>query len=146
MMIIRTFLLAAGIASVSAACTASDPAAARAFEHYEPIRAALSADQMTGIADHATTLAPIAGELAGEDAGKAAERLAAAKDLAEAREQFARLSQELVPIFDAADLSGVSTYRCTMNQQVWAQRGAELQNPYMGQAMATCGVPLRGEP
>jgi hypothetical protein len=30
-----------------------------------------------------------------------------------------------------------------MVNQSWAQRGKDIQNPYMGKSMAACGVPAK---
>lgn len=118
-------------------------AAARAFEPYEAIRVALSADKLDGIAAQAKQLAPLAEETAGAQARAAAERLGAAGDLKAARDAFGVLSQLLVPKFAEAKLPGVHAFECSMVKLPWAQRGNDVQNPYMGKAMATCGNPWK---
>lgn len=123
--------------------TAQTPA--RAFEAYEAARIALSADKLDGVAESAKTLAPLAGELAGADAQQAAERLAASIDLKAARDAFGALSKLLVPKFAEAKLPGVYAFECSMVKLPWAQRGEKVQNPYMGTAMATCGIPFKAK-
>ena len=117
--------------------------AARAFEPYEVVRAALAADRLDGVAAQAAVLAPLADELAGAEAKAAAERLARAADLKAARDAFGALSRLLVPKFRAAKLTGVLAFECSMVKLPWAQRGEAVQNPYMGKAMLTCGIPLK---
>jgi hypothetical protein len=139
--IAAAFLLMAA-ASASAF---TQPDAAKAFEHYEAIRVALAADQVTGLAQHASALMPHAEALGGADARKAAEGLGEARDIKVARERFGALSAALVPKFDAAALDGVYLYTCGMVNQSWAQRGKPVENPYMGKSMRTCGSPYQSK-
>lgn len=115
----------------------------RAFEHYERIRAALAQDTTEDIAAEARALSPLARDIAGDDAGRAATSLAQAKDVERAREQFGSLSQALVPKFLEASLPGVQGFVCSMKQKPWAQRGSTAENPYFGKAMAACGTPIK---
>lgn len=115
--------------------------AAKAFEHYEAIRIALAADELKGVAEHATALAPMAEALGGAEARKATDGLAGARDIKVARERFGVLSSALLPTFNGAKLEGVYLYTCGMVNQSWAQRGAKVENPYMGKSMLTCGSP-----
>ena len=121
---------------------AQDKTAAEAFHHYEAIRAALSADSTKDVADHATLLAPLAGQLAGVAAKTAAEHLAAAKTLDDARTHFGEVSVALVPKFQGAKIPGAHAFICTMKQKPWMQNGEAIANPYYGKAMTTCGSPL----
>jgi hypothetical protein len=131
---------------VPAGAAAQGDTAARAFDHYEAIRTALARDTMENVATNARALAPLAATLAGKDAEAAANRVRAAKDLAEARDQFGNLSLVLVPKFMDAKLPGVVGFMCTMKPNaVWAQKGDALQNPYFGKVMLTCGMPLEKE-
>ena len=115
----------------------------KGFEHYEAIRAALSADTLKGMAEHAAALAPLAAEAGGADAKQATDLLAVAGDLKAARQQFGLLSAALLPTFEKAALADVYFYTCSMVNKSWAQRGKPVQNPYMGKAMLTCGVPAK---
>lgn len=78
------------------------------------------------------------------DGAGAAERMAAARTLDEARREFGEVSRALVAIA-AADprVRGAQRlFSCPMvggNYGKWLQPGATLENPYMGQAMLTCG-------
>jgi len=123
--------------------TAATPAA-QAFDHYEAIRVMLSQDKIDTISTHANALAPLAGQLAGKNAQAAAERVAAAKTLDSAREQFGVLSTALVPKFLDAKLPGVHAFMCPMKNLPWAQRKLMLENPYYGKAMLTCGNEITG--
>ena len=115
---------------------------AQAFEHYELVRAALAADNLTEAAPHAKALADTAEGAGGAPAKKAADALAAAKNLEDARKQFGELSTILVPVFQAEAIPGTSAYMCPMKQKPWMQRGDKMANPYYGKAMLTCGTPL----
>jgi hypothetical protein len=114
----------------------------RAFEHYERIRTALAQDTTLGVADEARALAPLAGEIAGEQAAHAAAAVGEAKDIAAARERFAAMSDVLVPKFLDAGLPGVRGFICSMKGARWAQRGVSPANPYYGKSMLTCGTPI----
>ena len=117
--------------------------AAQAFEHYEAIRKALAEDSMTGVAQHATELAPLAEKIGGASARSAAQALAAAKSIDDARKHFGALSETLVPKFMEAKLPGVEGYACPMrDNKPWVQKGKEIQNPYLGKSMPGCGAPI----
>lgn len=120
-----------------------DDTVARAFAHYEAIRVALAADKVTDIARHAADLAPLAEKLGGKDARQSAEMVGAAKELKTAREQFGKLSAALLPAFEKARLDGVNFFTCSMVNQSWAQKGKDVQNPYYGKSMLTCGTPKK---
>ena len=127
----------------SAALSQQERPLERAFEHYERIRAALAQDTTNGIAAEAKALSPLARDIAGEDASRAATSLAQAEDVDKAREQFGVLSEALVPKFLDAGLPGVQGFVCSMKQKRWVQRGAKADNPYFGKSMATCGTPMK---
>lgn len=129
----------------SSVALAQNNTAVEAFRHYEEIRVALSADSTKGIAEHGRMLAPLAATLAGAGAKTAAERLAAAKTLDDARTHFGELSTTLVPKFQAANIPGAHAFVCTMKKTPWMQKGETIANPYYGKAMAGCGSAL-GKP
>ena len=134
-----------GIATVVPAqqptATQTTPAV-QAFEHYEGVRTALSADNYAGVAAHAKLLAGQVEGLGGAEAKKAAGTLAAAKNLDEARAAFGELSTILVPVFQAAAIPGTTAYMCAMKERPWMQRGDRIENPYYGKSMLTCGSVL----
>jgi hypothetical protein len=131
--------LAAGAASAQTAAST----VAQAFDHYEAIRVVLAQDKIETVSAHATALAPLAGQLAGSAAQATAERLASAKTINNARDQFAILSTALVPKFLEAKLPGVHAFMCPMKKASWAQRTNQLENPYYGKAMLTCGTEIK---
>ena len=131
-------------ASASAAAAIQQPLALeRTFEHYERIRTALAQDTTTNVATDATALVPLAREVAGEQAARAAASLAQARTLEQAREQFGVLSDALVPKFLEAGLPGVQGFVCAMKGKRWVQRGAKPDNPYFGKSMSTCGTAVK---
>ena len=70
--------------------------------------------------------------------------VAGATDLATARHAFAELSQALIAIaaVDARVAEGLHLFECPMVEKPnrWLQPSRAIDNPYMGAAMATCGV------
>jgi hypothetical protein len=143
-MTIRSVSLAflAGLLLAVSASAQSSPTA-QAFEHYEAIRAALAQDSVADIAKHATALAPLAEQVGGASVRSAAQQLASAKTLADARKHFGTLSEALVPKFVEAKLPGVQGFSCPMaDNKPWVQRGKEIQNPYLGKSMLDCGAPI----
>ncbi|MEZ5318128.1 MAG: hypothetical protein R2752_12060 [Vicinamibacterales bacterium] len=115
----------------------------RAFAAYDRIHAALVQDSLEGVAAAAAALRPLAADLAGRDAGMAADALAKATTLDEARARLAPLSDALVPKFLDANIPGLKGFVCTMKNARWVQRGDAVANPYLGKAMPTCGVPIK---
>ncbi len=117
------------------------------FAHYEGVRAALSSDSLADATPHAKLLAAQIEALGGADGKKAAEKLAAATTIDDARTAFGDVSTILVPVFQAAAIPGTSAYMCGMKQKPWIQRGDKVENPYYGKAMLTCGsaLPAKGK-
>ena len=116
--------------------------AVQAFAHYEGVRAALAADNFAGVATHATALAASAEGVGGPNAKNAADQLAAARNIEDARKHFGELSTILVPVFQQENIPGATAFMCSMKKQPWIQKGDKAQNPYYGKSMLTCGVPL----
>ena len=136
-------MMAVGAAAYGQGQTATQATpVAQAFEHYELVRAALAADNLTEALPHAKMLAEKAEAAGGMAAKKAAEALASAANIEEARKQFGELSTILVPMFQAEAIPGTTAYMCPMKQKPWVQRGDKMANPYYGKAMLTCGTVL----
>ena len=136
-------MMAVGVAAYGQGQTATQATpVAQAFEHYEAVRAALAADNLTKALPHAKMLAEKAEAAGGMAAKKAAEALASAANIEEARKQFGELSTILVPMFQAEAIPGTTAYMCPMKQKPWVQRGDKMANPYYGKAMLTCGTVL----
>ena len=128
----------------------------RAFDATERVRTELAFDRLDGVAAPAREVAlairaaaaalPAAGPEVASclDGGiAAAEQLASALDLATARLAYGELNRLLIALA-AADprlQEGWHVFRCPMAEgfKKWFQRSPTLENPYMGQAMSTCG-------
>ncbi len=133
-----------------------------AYAAHEKVRALLARDQVKGIAVPAglvakqiraakAALGNAAPEIAAllDEAATAADKMAAATALDGARRWFGEVSRPLIAI-GAADprlQRGWHLFRCPMAKgyQKWFQRDKKLDNPYMGQAMPTCGSSAKWE-
>jgi membrane fusion protein, copper/silver efflux system len=129
-----------------------------AFEAAERLRALLAKDTLEGVDTRAREVAgalrAVAGGLKGaegaegtkgvEAGAEAAERLAAAKGLDEARARFGEVSRVLVGLAEADGRlrEGWHVFQCQMAKgfNKWVQRAPTLANPYMGERMLTCGT------
>src|SRR6185436_12728015 len=113
-------------------------------EPYLKISSALAADSIDGVRANAGDLATAATAL-GAPAMKidtSAVQLAAATEIADARDKFGALSDALVAYMDGLHLTlpdGVRVAICPMVQKPWLQEGADIKNPYFGASMLTCG-------
>lgn len=127
-----------------------------ALDDYEAVRASLAADRQQGLPEKGRAIAawirrasealeepPEAVSSTLLDAGTAAEKLAAADNLKKARLAFGDLSRTLLLLanVDPRLREGWHVFECPMAEgfKRWLQPGAELENPYMGQKMLTCG-------
>jgi Cu(I)/Ag(I) efflux system membrane fusion protein len=127
-----------------------------AFAAHEEVRALLAHDRLEGLTSPARIVSAqvraAADALGGgasemsdclKQAVAVAEKLAAATSLDEARAQFGELGRFLIAIggSDARLQAGWHVFQCPMAKGFnrWFQRSAKLENPYMGQAMGTCG-------
>jgi Cu(I)/Ag(I) efflux system membrane fusion protein len=127
------------------------------FAVYESIRSLLAHDQIEGVAAYSDALkqaleAAKQGDQGQPDEFAAAfdrtrqvlDRLQGARDVATARAAFGELSEVLVALAasDPRLEEGLHIFLCPMAKgyQKWFQPATELENPYMGQAMLTCGV------
>jgi Cu(I)/Ag(I) efflux system membrane fusion protein len=117
----------------------------RAFEYYEGVRVALTAGNLQQVGAPAKQLAAIVERVGGTDTKRAANALASETTLAGARKQFGELSVTLVPMFQEHQLPGVYAFMCPMAKKSWVQRGNKIENPYFGDEMLTCGVPLKAK-
>lgn len=130
----------------------------RALEAYEQIRASLAKDRLEGIATYARDLAAAfragAGALESvapeiidcvNQAAAAADALAATTTLEDARREFGNVSRFAIALVasDARLRQGWHVFECSMATGFggWLQRSPDIENPYMGTAMPTCGTP-----
>jgi Cu(I)/Ag(I) efflux system membrane fusion protein len=128
--------------------------------HYESIRQALLHDHMDGVASQALSLrqeserlgegfeasvAAVPEDRAADcleilpELRAAADEVAAAADLTEAREAFGVLSKAMVRYRQMLAEPDTVVVYCPMAEQVWLQPEGEIGNPYFGQQMARCG-------
>lgn len=138
-------LLAAGLA-FCVALTAQTTPTARAFEHYEGVRKALANDKLSDAAPHAKQLVASVEPVGGAQAKTAADALAAATKIEDARKHFAALSAILVPKFQEANIPGAHAFMCSMENASWMQLGKAIENPYYGKSMLTCGSEITKKP
>jgi Cu(I)/Ag(I) efflux system membrane fusion protein len=138
-------------------------AAQNAFAAYEEVRAALAQDRLEPVGPAARVVAEqmetasraLASASSGvadclRNAVEAAAKTAAARSLEEARAAFGELSRFLVAL-GAADprlQPGWHLFRCPMAKgfKTWFQKSPAIENPYMGQAMVTCGSEIAWQP
>ena len=132
-----------------------------ALAAYEDVRAALAADMTPAeIAPRArrlgdalrqarSALGPVLDDFAEciDSGAMAADGIAKAADLEAARRSFAEVSRQLVAVVvaDRRLAADRSLFECPMQSDtfgMWIQASPELQNPYMGPRMLTCGSPV----
>lgn len=136
----------------------------RALDAYERVRGLLAKDKLDGLATYARDLADA---LKAAPAGlgtaapseisdriqqgvAAAEALAAASSIAIARMEFGNVSRFMIALAasDPRLHGGWHRFECSMAKGFggWLQRSHEIENPYMGTAMPTCGSSESWEP
>lgn len=126
------------------------------LDSYESARAKLAADDLTGsqpfakslaaaarsAAEHAVTSKPSFDAIAA-----AADKMAATKDIKEARAAFGEVSQKVVSLLvaDPELRTGRFLFMCPMAKgyQKWVQTNGKLNNPYFGSEMLECGEELK---
>jgi hypothetical protein len=92
---------------------------------YEKVHQALVADDLTGAQEAAADLGP-----SGADLTKS-------KSLEEARNAFAKVSDEAAKL--AAGQPGYYVMHCPMVKKDWVQISDKVANPYAGKGMISCG-------
>jgi heavy metal-binding protein len=134
------------IAGTRAVVADEDASLPSLVEHYLPVRAALAADQLDAVKEHADALAGTKDRTL----AAAAQALAAAQDIAAARKAFANVSRALIKQVaanekkkanDRAGLPTLHLFECPMAKPYgkWIQAEREISNPYMGSKMPRCG-------
>lgn len=120
---------------------------------YEVIHRALAADRLDGVAVAAKRLGTAASALSPRvpptlheplaGLARAAEQVAIAPTIADARRAFGDLSRHAIALVAAAPQLGEGrrAFECTMasGYQKWIQSGPGIANPYFGSEMLTCG-------
>jgi hypothetical protein len=114
------------------------------IDPYLQVQVELSADQFTGIAAQAQSIATAATALGkdGEAIVTSAKKLGAAKDIAAARTAFGEVSDAIEAYATKTKSTypaGVRVAYCPMADKPWLTRDKEIRNPYYGASMSTCG-------
>lgn len=116
------------------------------LESYLVVQESLAADSIDGIRKPAHAIAKAVGQ-AGTSVDRewatqvrgAAVRLAEAKTIGEARDQFKRLSVFIVPWAAGSRPGDVEVAYCPMAGAKWLQKKGAIRNPYYGKEMLECG-------
>ena len=145
---VKTILLAAVIGLLGSAGAHADNPALTApvtsvYGHYLKIQASLAKDSLAGVAANADAIAKAvqtdANALPAAVATEA-ETLAKAADLKSARTAFKPLSNSLIQYL--ADHKAKDAYvqvYCPMARASWLQADRNVNNPYLGSEMPSCG-------
>lgn len=126
------------------------------LDAYENTRAKLAQDNLAGAQPFATSLA-VAARTAADHAvaskphfvsiAAAADKIAATKDMKEARAAFGDVSKSVIQLLvDDPELrTGRFLFLCPMAKgyQKWVQTTGKLNNPYFGSEMLECGEELK---
>jgi flagellar hook-length control protein FliK len=124
----------------SALAFAADTDFPKTIEQYEATRTALVGDDLAAAKNGATNLADALKEEMGasKDVLDAAQKLASAATLKDARAQFQTISAELAK--QVKGKKGFYIATCPMIKgSVWVQTTAQVGNPYAGKSMPECG-------
>jgi protein SCO1/2 len=114
------------------------------IDPYLRVSRLLNRDSFEGMQLHAKALATQARKpgAATFEISNAADALEHARDLKAGRIAFATLTHAMLGAMKAAKQglpAGVKLAYCPMLDKYWLQRGDEIQNPYYGKSMPTCG-------
>lgn len=102
------------------------------LDEYVAVSAALAQDNLDSAKTAAGKLAQEKGALSAP-----ASQVAEAASLDAARESFRTLSAAAEKL--ASDQPGYYVFRCPMAGADWVQKSKDVQNPYMGKQMSSCG-------
>lgn len=114
------------------------------IDPYMKIANTLSKDSMEGVASDAILLATAA-KVLGPQASKVeltAQALGGVTGISDARDKFGELSDAVIELVDENHLTlpeGARIAVCPMKQKPWIQKAADIENPYFGAAMFSCG-------
>lgn len=114
------------------------------YDHYLKIQTDLASDSLKGVSEEANAIAKaVEGDsmkMLPETVAKQAEILAKTSDLKSARTAFKPLSDSLIKYL--ADRHAKDAYvevYCPMADANWLQADKNVNNPYLGKEMPTCG-------
>ncbi len=102
------------------------------LDEYVAVSTALAQDNLDSAKAAAAKLAQEKGTLSAP-----ASQVAAATSIDSARESFRTLSAEAEKL--ASGQPGYYVFNCPMAGADWVQKSKDVQNPYMGKQMSSCG-------
>jgi len=110
------------------------------YDHYLKIQTDLANDSLKGVSDEATAIQGDEMKMLPAVVGTEAEAVAKASDLKSARAAFKPLSDSLIKYLADHHVKDayVEVY-CPMAKASWLQADKNVNNPYLGQEMPTCG-------
>jgi len=121
---------------------ASPDAVRPVFDNYLKIQAALAQDSIQGVPESAAAIAKAvrsdSGRTFSPRLARQADRLGRAKNLADARAAFVRVSPHLIDYVKKNHVAGFYNGYCRMQKAAWLQADPTIANPYMGKAMPRC--------
>ncbi len=138
---------------------AFDKGMAPVLQGYLKVQQALAKDSMSGIKKAAKSIARASKKLdsasvKGKHAAhyrdlpakieSAANALGQAKDLEQARGALKKLSMPMAMWGTMSKPAGVDVVFCSMAKASWLQKQGDVQNPYYGQSMLSCGEVVGG--
>ena len=143
-MIILVVAAGALLAMTSSAAQAPAASLTAVIRPYLEIQQKLAADRTDGIGRDAAAVAAAAAALGpqGGAIAKAAGALEHATKLDAMRSAFGDLSEAVLAAAKADGWSGLDDVKvayCPMAKHNWLQKGEQVQNPYYGKAMPSCG-------
>lgn len=109
------------------------------FDRYETVRQALLSGSLDDIHRTANDLADTASASRQRRIAERAAALATAADLKSARDSFAMLSEEVIYYRDGRSGPRPVVVYCSMEKKSWLQPKGAITNPYMDEAMRSCG-------
>jgi hypothetical protein len=133
-----------GMLAALAGVPASGEVSRAVVDPYLKVQAALAHDSLDGLTATAEDIATAARALGepGAPIQAAANGLAAAADLSDARAKFGTLSDAMERYRRDGHLTwpaGVRLAYCPMVRKTWLQKDGRIANPYFGKEMPTCG-------
>lgn len=114
----------------------------KAYEQYAALENALAKDDAVTAQKAATKLAVVLKDIPGSsDAAKAATAISKTKDITVQRKSFATLSTAITKLFRAHKPDNVMIYihYCPMKKAYWLSDSKDIENPYYGKSMPSCG-------
>lgn len=113
-----------------------------AYAQYANLQKALANDDAATAQKAATELVDALKDISGSQAAtKAATAISKTKNIKEQRKSFAALSVALENLFKANKPDNVMIYihYCPMAKAYWMSNSKDIQNPYFGKSMLSCG-------